>query len=81
VGAKRRVRFFYPPHLVQHPVIYHLAREYNVVANIRRADVQKEGGWIMMELEGEEADLDGALEWVSTLGIRVDPVDGDVLEG
>ena len=81
MSAKRRVRFFYPPHLVQHPVIYHLARDYDVVANIRRADVHQEGGWIVMELEGEEAALDEALDWVSTLGIRVDPVAGDVLEG
>ena len=38
---KERVRFTFPPELVTRPVIWELARRFNVVTNIRRADVRE----------------------------------------
>ena len=79
--AKRRVKFTFPTALITEPVIYRLGIDYKVVTNIRRADVQEDVGWVILELEGEEADIDRGLEWVASVGVRVDPVSGDVIEG
>jgi len=76
-----RVRFTYTGTLIKEPVIYRLAREFNIVPNIRRADVQNNLGWVILELEGDPVEIDRGLEWVRSLGIRVDPVLGDVVEG
>lgn len=78
--TKLRVRFTFPSELVTEPVIYRLGQDFNVVTNIRRADVQRDQGWVILELEGDEGNLDHGLEWVKSLGVRVDPVPGDVLE-
>ena len=43
--VKQRVKFTFPTALVKEPIIYRLGRDYNVVTNIRRADVQEEAGW------------------------------------
>jgi len=37
--AKMRVYLTFPTDLIQVPVIYHLGKDFNIVTNIRRADV------------------------------------------
>ncbi len=78
--AKRRVMFTFPSELIGEPVIYRLGLDFKVVTNIRRADVTENRGWVLMELEGAEEDIERGIAWVSTKGIRVDPASGDVVE-
>ena len=79
--AKRRVKFTFPQELITQPIIYNLGVRFRVVTNIRRADVTEDRGWVVLELEGEEEDIDRGLAWVIDLGVRVDPVEGDVFAG
>lgn len=79
--AKRRVKFTFPQQLITEPVIYQLGMKFKVVTNIRRADVRKDRGWVVLELEGDEAEIEKGIAWVSGQGVRVDPVAGDVVEG
>ncbi|MBI2887691.1 MAG: NIL domain-containing protein [Chloroflexi bacterium] len=79
--AKRRVMFTFPQELITQPVIYNLGHKYSVVTNIRRADVTEDRGWVVLELEGKEDAIDTGLQWVRELGVRVDPIEGDVVAG
>jgi len=51
-----------------------------VVPNIRRADISEDKGWVVLELEGEEKDIEAGIAWLTGKGIRVDPVTGDIME-
>lgn len=79
--AKRRVKFTFPPDLITEPVIYRLGKEFEVVTNIRRANVNEQEGWVILELEGEPQDIDGGIAYVISQGVRVDPVEGDFVAG
>ncbi|HEX5940271.1 MAG TPA: NIL domain-containing protein [Dehalococcoidia bacterium] len=79
--AKKRVRLTFEEDLVQRPVVYELGKNFEVVTNIRMADVEEHFGWVVLELEGDEGEIERGLEWVSSVGVRVDPVAGDVVEG
>ena len=79
--AKRQVMFTFPQELIKEPIIYNLSHQFKVVTNIRRADVSKSRGWVVLELEGEEEDIEQGIAWVTSKGVRVDPVIGDVVEG
>ena len=79
--SRRRVKLTYPANLVPRPVIYLMGHDFHVVTNIRRADVRDDGGWVLLELDGEEEEMDRAVAWALSLGVRVDPVGGDVVEG
>ena len=79
--GKQRVKFTFVDDLVKQPVIYELGRDFEIVTNIRRADVGEEMGWVILELEGEDQEIKRGLEWVSSTGVRVDPLGGDVIEG
>jgi ABC-type methionine transport system ATPase subunit len=77
----RRVRLTFVDHLIKQPVIYELGHQFKVITNVRRADVQENVGWVILEMDGAEEEVDRALEWVRSLGIRIDSVLGDVVEG
>jgi len=73
--------FTFPEELVREPIIYNLGLQFKVVTNIRRADVSEDKGWVVLELEGEEEDIEQGIAWVTSRGVRVDPVVGDIVEG
>ena len=77
----KRVRFTFPSELIKEPVIYKLGLEFGIGTNIRRADVRDSMGWVVLELEGDEEIIKNGLDWVSSTGVRVDPVGGDIIEG
>jgi len=77
----KRVKFTFPTGLITEPVIYQLAQQFQVVTNIRRADVREQMGWVVLELDGDEEEIQRGLDWVTKLGVRVDPVSGDVIDG
>jgi hypothetical protein len=79
--VKRQVMFTFPEEMVREPIIYNLGHQFRIVTNIRRADVTESRGWVVLELEGEDADIEEGMAWVTRKGIRVDPVVGDVVEG
>ncbi|MCY3542585.1 MAG: NIL domain-containing protein [Chloroflexota bacterium] len=79
--ARRRVRFTFPEQLITEPLIYNLGRKFEIVTNIRRANVQERVGWVVLELEGDEDEIERGLEWMIAAGVRVDPITGDLIEG
>jgi len=79
--ARLRVRLTFPAQLVDQPVIYRLVKDWDLVTNIRRADVRADHGWCVLELEGADDRLQGAVGWLERQGIAVDPIEGDVLLG
>jgi len=79
--VKRQVMFTFPQELIREPVIYNLGHQFKVVTNIRRADISEDKGWVVLELEGEEEEIEQGIAWVTAKGVRVDPVIGDIVEG
>ena len=77
----RRLRFTFPQDLIKEPVIYLLGQKFEVVTNIRMADVDDSTGWVVLELEGEPEEIDRSVTWAEGKGVRVDPIIGDVVEG
>lgn len=79
--VKQGVKFTFPPELIKESIIYNLGRQFKIVTNIRRADVNGDKGWVVLELEGEGEDIERGIAWVTGKGVRVDPVVGDIVEG
>lgn len=79
--AKQRVKFTFVQELITLPIIYELGKNFSLITNIRRADVTEDRGWVILEIEGEMDEIERALDWVASKGVRVDPVQGDIVEG
>jgi hypothetical protein len=79
--AKQRVKFTFPQELITLPIIYELGKSFQLVTNIRRADVTEDRGWVILELEGDLNEIERGMQWVASKGVRVDPIQGDLIEG
>jgi hypothetical protein len=81
--AARPVRLFvsFPESLVGRPMIYELVKRFDVVPNIRRANVETHSGWVILELEGDPSAREGAIAYLEELGCTVNPMEGDVVAG
>ena len=72
--AKRQVMFTFPEEVTKDPIIYNLGQQFNLVTNIRRADVTETTGWVVLELEGKDKDIEDGIAWATSKGVRVDEV-------
>ena len=79
--AKRQVMFTFPTGLIKEPLIFQLGIKFNLLPNIRRADITEAKGWVALELEGNDKDIEAGISWLEEKGVRIDSANGDVLEG
>jgi hypothetical protein len=79
--ARQRVKFTFPEQLIKEPIIWEIGTRFDLVTNIRRADITAEVAWATLELEGEPERIEAGLRWVADRGIRVDPVEDTIIEG
>jgi ABC-type methionine transport system ATPase subunit len=76
--AKHRYMFTFLPKLAEQPIIHNLSIQFRLVTNICRANITDDGGWMVLELEGEEKDIEESITWLVSKGVRVEVVAGDV---
>ena len=79
--VKRRVKLVFPSDLITEPIIYLMSKNFEVVTNIRRANVTSDIGWVVLEVDGEEDVVNRALNWARDKGVVVEPVEGDIIAG
>lgn len=77
----RRVTFTFKTELIRRPVIYELGVNFEIVTNIRRAEVNQNDGWVVLELEGSAEEIERGLAWVTEQGVEVSLLEGDILTG
>ena len=77
---KQRLHLTVPEQLIKDPIIWRLGRQYDIITNIRRANVEENVGWVILEVEGGEEALEQGISWMTEMGVQVDRLDGDVVE-
>jgi ABC-type methionine transport system ATPase subunit len=78
--AKKMVKLIFPQGLIKEPVTFRMAKQFDVIPNIRRANVTETVGELVLELEGEEENLKKGIKYMTDLGVKVEPVVGDIVE-
>jgi len=78
---KQRVYLTFSRENVREPIIWKLGRKFDVVTNIRTAEVKQDMGLVGLELEGAQATVEEALRWLKSRGVQVDPIEQSVIEG
>lgn len=78
---RRRVYLSFPEQLITEPVIHTMGRRFGVVTNIRRANVEARAGWVVLEIEGSDQEMDKAIAYAVERGVEVNDMTGDVIEG
>ena len=79
--GRQRLWLMYPPKHITSPIVWELITRFELVANIRQAEVRDEIGIVCLELEGERAALKKATQWLERKGVKVEPVEINVIDG
>jgi len=78
--ASLKVHITFPEEKIREPIIYQIGRDYKVITNIRRADVTEKTGWVDLELTGEPDEVERAVEGLKKKGVKVDPIERNIIE-
>jgi ferredoxin len=66
-----KIGLHFPPQKVDKPVVYSLIKEYNLMFNILNASVSPgKKGKAIMELTGEQSDIDAGIEFLKAQGLE-----------
>lgn len=76
----RKVWLTFPEKLVERPLIWEVGQKFKVVTNIRQASISKKIGIVGLELNGEEEEVAGAIEFLAENGVSVEPIELNVVE-
>jgi ABC-type methionine transport system ATPase subunit len=78
---KTRLWLMFPARLITRPIIWELGKKFALVTNIRQASVTEEVGIVSLSLAGERDEIKKAIEWLEELGVKVEPVEINTIEG
>jgi ABC-type methionine transport system ATPase subunit len=75
-----RLWLMYPAKLITRPIIWEIGKKFPVITNVRQVSVTDEIGIVSLELEGKREDIKAAIKWLEKIGIKVEPVEINVIE-
>jgi len=78
---KTRLWLMYPSRFVTRPVIWELCKKFEIVTNLRQASVNEEVGLVCLELDGDREEIKRAIAWLEEIGVKVEPVEINTIEG
>lgn len=83
-GAETRMalhKYFctFPQELISEPIVSHtLGEKFGVIPNIRAASITDTMALVVVEIEGEEPQIQSSVAYLKSRGVRVDEMqDGD----
>ena len=76
-----RLWLMYPAKLITRPIVHELGHKFAVTTNVRQASVTDEIGLVCLELSGERGEIKRSIAWLEDLGVKVEPVEINTIEG
>jgi hypothetical protein len=75
--ATARLHLTFPPQLISEPIVHRVGTDFELVVNIRRANLEEDrGGWVILEVDGSEDAIAAAIVWLADQGLQVDRISG-----
>ena len=79
MNISHRLVLHFPSNIVNKPIIYTLVKDCNLVFNIMRANITPdEEGIMVMELSGSEKDYEKGINYLKSLGVKIQPLSQDI---
>jgi len=69
---KRQCFLTFPERLINHPILYKVSTEFDVIPNILGAAINDKIGKVAIELEGLPEKLDAVIQYFLDLGVKVE---------
>jgi L-aspartate semialdehyde sulfurtransferase ferredoxin len=78
--VRERVYLTFPKDLVKQPILCSLAKQFDIIFNIRGSTVTAEMGLVALEIDGRQAEVERAVDWLKNKGVIIEPIEKNVIE-
>src|SRR5438876_9521064 len=78
--VRERVYLTFPKDLIKEPILSLLAKQFDVVFNIRGSTVTAEMGLVALEIDGKSAEVERAIGWLKEKAVIVEPSQKNVIQ-
>jgi ABC-type methionine transport system ATPase subunit len=79
-NMKMRVKLTFPQDLIKEPVIFTMSKRFEIIPNIRRARITDTVGEMILELDGQEDQVNSGVQYLRDQGIEVELIEGDIVQ-
>jgi len=80
MNISRRIVLHFPPRVTGQPVVFRLARDFDLKFNILKASISPgEEGLLVMELSGEQKNFDKGIRYLNEVGVKIQSLSQDVV--
>ena len=69
--AKKKVVLHFPEESVEKPVTYHLVKDYSLIPNILRAQIDENEGTLVVDLQGSAEQIDRGIAFLKEQGVGI----------
>ena len=77
---KEKMVLYFPATVVEHPLTYSLIKDYNLMVNILRANINpRMEGRIVAEISGEKENYEAGLDFLHSRGVRTFPLEQEIV--
>jgi L-aspartate semialdehyde sulfurtransferase ferredoxin len=73
--VRGKLHLTFPERLIDEPVIHRVGKDFDLVTNIRRANIEEGHAWVILEIEGTEESIADAVRWLTEQGVQVDRIE------
>jgi hypothetical protein len=73
--VRGKLHLTFPERLIDEPVIHRVGKDFDLVTNIRRANIEEGHAWVILEIEGTEESIAEAVRWLTEQGVQVDRIE------
>lgn len=79
MAVSKRIVLRFPKRMVDRPIIYRLAKDYDLEFNILKASITPEQeGLMVLELKGNQTEYDKGIEFLLKAGVKIQSLSQDV---
>ena len=77
---RERVYLTFPEYLIKEPVLSLLAKQFDVIFNIRSSTVTADLALLALELNGQEIEAAKEIRWLKGKGVAIEPIEKNVID-
>jgi len=75
----KKILFHFRTNQAGKPIVYHLIKNFNLTVSILRAQITPDAeGYLVLDISGQENDINRGIEFVKKSGVNVDTVKKDI---
>jgi len=80
MNISRKIVLHFPPLVTGQPVVYRLAKDFDLKFNIIKASVSPgEEGLLILELSGNQENYDRGIQYLNEVGVKIQSLSQDIV--